>query len=244
MGSLLAALTTIIVTVLAVALAAPYVLDWNDYKYAFEAQATKMIGRPVRVDGAVGLTILPVPEVSLKGVRVADETGGFSRPFAEAENFNMTLSLAPLLSGTIQAQSIELDQPVIRFQVGANGQGNWTTLGPAQTARGVPAREVVLSNVTIRDGAIEYRDAPGATATRIDRISGSFAADSLSGPFRFTGFGAIGRDRRELKLSVTQTGRVLSYRERSGGFKSVDELDSIPGFPKDFLMRIKERLEP
>jgi uncharacterized protein involved in outer membrane biogenesis len=228
-GSLLAALTTIIVTVLAVALAAPYVLDWNDYKYAFEAQATKMIGRPVRVDGAVGLTILPVPEVSLKGVRVADETGGFSRPFAEAENFNMTLSLAPLLSGTIQAQSIELDQPVIRFQVGANGQGNWTTLGPAQTARGVPAREVVLSNVTIRDGAIEYRDAPGATATRIDRISGSFAADSLSGPFRFTGFGAIGRDRRELKLSVSRAQRDNAFRLKaslgSPGGGSLYQLD-------------------
>ena len=49
---------------------------------------------------------------------------------------------------------------------------------------------------------------------------------------------------RDAGLSVTQTGRVLAYRERSGGFGSVDELDSIPGFPKDFLMRIKERLEP
>jgi competence protein ComEA len=49
---------------------------------------------------------------------------------------------------------------------------------------------------------------------------------------------------REIGLSVTQTGRVLAYRERSGGFKSVDELDTIPGFPKDFLARIKDRIDP
>ncbi len=49
---------------------------------------------------------------------------------------------------------------------------------------------------------------------------------------------------REIGLSVTQTGRVLAYRERSGGFKSVDELDTIPGFPKDFLETVKHRLAP
>jgi DNA uptake protein ComE-like DNA-binding protein len=49
---------------------------------------------------------------------------------------------------------------------------------------------------------------------------------------------------RDVGLSVTQTGRVLAYRERSGGFNSVDELDTIPGFPKDFLGTIKHRLRP
>ncbi|TMK72500.1 MAG: helix-hairpin-helix domain-containing protein [Actinobacteria bacterium] len=49
-------------------------------------------------------------------------------------------------------------------------------------------------------------------------------------------------DLRRLRLSVTQTGRVLAYRDRAGGFKSLDELDSIPGFPKEFLTELKRRL--
>ncbi|MGB2851815.1 MAG: helix-hairpin-helix domain-containing protein, partial [Solirubrobacterales bacterium] len=49
---------------------------------------------------------------------------------------------------------------------------------------------------------------------------------------------------RDAGMSVTQTGRVLAYRERSGGFSSVDELNSIPGFPKDFLDVIRDRIEP
>ena len=37
---------------------------------------------------------------------------------------------------------------------------------------------------------------------------------------------------RDVGLSVTQTGRVLAHRERSGRFGSVDELEGIPGFPR------------
>ena len=47
---------------------------------------------------------------------------------------------------------------------------------------------------------------------------------------------------RDVGLSVTQTGRVLAHRERSGRFGSVDELEGIPGFPPDFLAQIKSRL--
>jgi DNA uptake protein ComE-like DNA-binding protein len=47
---------------------------------------------------------------------------------------------------------------------------------------------------------------------------------------------------RERNLSVTQTGRVLAYRDRVGGFKSLDELDSIPGFPHSFLADLKANL--
>jgi DNA uptake protein ComE-like DNA-binding protein len=47
---------------------------------------------------------------------------------------------------------------------------------------------------------------------------------------------------RGLRLSVTQTGRVLAFRERTGGFKSVDELESIPGFPRDFLLELKRKV--
>ena len=43
-------------------------------------------------------------------------------------------------------------------------------------------------------------------------------------------------------MSVTQTGRVLAFRERNQGFKSLDELDAIPGFPRDFLDDIKQTL--
>ena len=46
---------------------------------------------------------------------------------------------------------------------------------------------------------------------------------------------------RNHRLSVTQATRVLAYRERLGGYKSIDDLDQVPGFPKDFLREFKMR---
>ena len=48
-------------------------------------------------------------------------------------------------------------------------------------------------------------------------------------------------DLRNLNLSVTQTGRLLAHRERLGGFRSLDDLDEIPGFPRSFLDDLKEK---
>ena len=49
-------------------------------------------------------------------------------------------------------------------------------------------------------------------------------------------------DLRRLRLSVTQTGRVLDYRETLGGFKSLDQLDEIAGFPRDLITELKRKL--
>ena len=48
---------------------------------------------------------------------------------------------------------------------------------------------------------------------------------------------------REVGLSVTQTGRVLAYREHSGGFTSISDLDGIPAF-RMLSHSVKDRLVP
>jgi DNA uptake protein ComE-like DNA-binding protein len=47
---------------------------------------------------------------------------------------------------------------------------------------------------------------------------------------------------RSLKLSTTQSRRLLAYRRRVEGFKSLNELDAIPGFPSAVLDQLKQRL--
>jgi len=46
---------------------------------------------------------------------------------------------------------------------------------------------------------------------------------------------------REQNLSVTQATRLLAHRERLGGFKSVDDLDQVAGFPVELLEELKTR---
>jgi DNA uptake protein ComE-like DNA-binding protein len=47
---------------------------------------------------------------------------------------------------------------------------------------------------------------------------------------------------RELGLSVTQTVQLLSYREESGGFDSLEELDRVLGLPPDFFAGLKPQV--
>jgi DNA uptake protein ComE-like DNA-binding protein len=47
---------------------------------------------------------------------------------------------------------------------------------------------------------------------------------------------------RELGLSVTQCARVIAYRDTRGGFDSMEELDEIPGLPKETRVALRSRL--
>ena len=228
MGSLLAALTTIVITVLAALFAVPYIVDWNDYRSAFEAQAAKIVGRPVRVVGNIDMTILPVPVLNVRGLRIADEFGKFDKPFAEVEGLNVTLALPPLLSGTIEAKSIELDQPVLRLKIDEFGEGTWQSIGPHGLDIPLPVREVILNSVEIKDGSVELRTGQEAGARRIHSVSGTFSAESLTGPFRFAGWATTGDEAREIKLSAGQIrGSTLRLKAslRSADGVSLYQLD-------------------
>lgn len=48
---------------------------------------------------------------------------------------------------------------------------------------------------------------------------------------------------RELGMSVIQANRVIAYRERLGGYKTVDDIDAVPGFHRVFLNEVKAKLK-
>lgn len=47
---------------------------------------------------------------------------------------------------------------------------------------------------------------------------------------------------REAGLSVTQATRILAYRERFGGYNSVEDLEKVPGFPTDLIESLKGKI--
>ena len=47
---------------------------------------------------------------------------------------------------------------------------------------------------------------------------------------------------RSLKLSITQSHRLLAYRKRIGGYESIEQLDDVPGFPEAVRERLKRQV--
>jgi hypothetical protein len=47
---------------------------------------------------------------------------------------------------------------------------------------------------------------------------------------------------RSLNLSVTQSHRLLAYGKRVGGYESIEQLDDVPGFPREVRERLKRQV--
>ncbi|MFN3867937.1 MAG: AsmA family protein, partial [Hyphomicrobiaceae bacterium] len=113
MNSLVMWIGALLVAVLVTLFAVPMFIDWNGYRGVFEEQASRVLGRDVRVGGAVNLRLLPTPYLRFEKLRIADTTGGTGEPLFRAETFTLWLSVPPLLRGDIQVRHMELDKPVL-----------------------------------------------------------------------------------------------------------------------------------
>lgn len=195
LGSLLA-------LVLAVLFGAPFFIDWNGYRGVFEEEATKVLGRDVRVGGAVNVRFLPTPYVRFEKVRLADTTGQTGEPFLRAESFTMRLAVSPLLRGALEANDIELNKPVLSLVVDGEGGGNWSslTLKPAELPF-IPA-DVMLHAVRLIDGTLSVHRADGGGISRVEAINGELSADTLQGPFKFKGSAKAGGIERGIKFAT------------------------------------------
>jgi len=48
---------------------------------------------------------------------------------------------------------------------------------------------------------------------------------------------------RRLGFSAAQANRVIAYRDRLGGYKSVDDLETVPGIAREFVTKLEDRLK-
>lgn len=212
MNSFLLTIAGFLILVLSAAFAVPHLIDWASYRYVFEAEATKLVGRTVGVGGDVRLSLLPTPVLRFEGVEVADAKGSFERPIAKAQSLTIWLSVSPLLTGTLEAREIEIENPVLNLSIDEEGRGNWHDLGNSAAALPFAPKAVAFEAVNIVDASVTLRRGGDAAPWSVNGLTGVLSARSLDGPFKFTGDYEIGKSSREIRFS---TGR----REEDGTFR-------------------------
>ncbi len=204
MNSLLLWIGGLLVAVLGLLFAVPHVIDWDAYRGVFEEEATRILGRDVRVGGKVNLRLLPSPYVRFEKVRISDAGAALGEPFFRAEAFTLWLSPTPLLRGAIEAHEVELDRPVLRLAVDAGGSGNWQQLRITPGALPFMPSDVVLQQVRIRDGVVSLRTPNATEPLTLSGIEGEVAAASLDGPYRFRGTVNWTGGPREIRINTSQ----------------------------------------
>ncbi len=193
----------LLTVILAALFGVPYFVDWNGYRGAFEEEASKVLSRDVRVGGAVNVRFLPTPFVRFEKVRIADPTGQTGEAFMRAESFTMRLAVAPLLRGALEANEIELTRPVLSLALDSEGSGNWASLQLKPAELPFIPRNVALHSVRFIDGAVSIYGPDGQAITRIEKLNGELAAETLKGPFKFAGRATWSGEERDLKFTTS-----------------------------------------
>jgi len=187
MNNALLYLGGILITALAVLFAVPRFVDWNSYRGVFEEEASRILGREVRVGGAVNVRLLPSPFVSFEKLRIADVGDDAGNSIIRVESFTMWLSVPPLLRGVLEAHRVELRRPILNLAANAEGSGNWRSLAISPGSLSFAPKEVALQSVDIQDGAVIVSGPARGELARFDGIDGELTAEAIEGPYKFKG---------------------------------------------------------
>jgi len=175
-------------------LIAPYFIDWSTYRTAFEAEASRIIGQPVKVRGDADARLVPFPSVTFSDVVVGDE----SQPSMTISRFSMDAELAPFLSGEVLIFDMRVEAPKAVVRVLEDGRLDWA-LKRKPTP---PGDLVVLERVSISNADITIVDDQNGRTHRLEDINALVSAKSLSGPWLVEAEGEIAGKRGGLSLST------------------------------------------
>ena len=192
-----------LVVVLASLFAVPHFIDWNSYRGVFEEEASRVLGRDVRIGGAVNLRLLPAPYISLERLKIADPSSSTGESLFRAESFTLWLSVPPLLKGVFEANKIEVRRPVVQLVASPEGGGNWQSLSINAGQMPLVPQGVSLQSVTITDGALVIGTTARPEIARLDAINGELMAEALNGPYKFSGSLAANGSKREVRIATS-----------------------------------------
>lgn len=122
MQTTLLGLAIAFILALIAALVGPFFIDWNQYKPQFEAEATRIIGAPVRVEGALDARLLPAPILRLRKLAIG-RPGDASR--VSADKLDVEFSLGSLLRGEWRATELSLDGFALDIGLDKQGRVDW-----------------------------------------------------------------------------------------------------------------------
>jgi large subunit ribosomal protein L24 len=203
-----------LILALLAALVGPHFVNWTEHRAFFEAEASRLIGLKVKVNGPIDVGVLPFPQVTLGGIEIGPP-GEAAR--LRARTLRIELGLGPLMRGEIRAVEMKLQAP--EFSIGLNslGQVDWPAMALATDT-------LSIDRLSVDDGRVVLTDATSNSRLVIERLWFSGEVRSLTGPIRgngaFAAAGAIygyriaaGRaadDGIKIKLSIDDSERRVS----------------------------------
>lgn len=186
-----------IILALVAALAGPHFVDWTRYRTAFEAEASRLVGAPVRIAGSIDLRILPTPTLKLSEIAL----GADDAPQLAARELHLEASLGALVRGNVRASELRIVAPEVRLALGEDGRLAW--LGAAV---GFAPDRLAVERVAVENGRALLSDAASGTELALERLWFTGEMRSLIGPVKGEGGFTSAGERYGYRLSAGRVG--------------------------------------
>jgi hypothetical protein len=227
------------------ALVGPYFIDWNQFRPQFETEATRVLGAPVRVGGALDARLLPTPSLRLRSVVVG---GANDLGKVRADKLDVEFSLGSLMRGEWRANELTINGLSLDLGLDPQGRIDW----PVSTATlKLGSLSIDRLNLT---GRIALHDAASRETLELNDIAFSGDVRSLAGavrgdgnfmlsdtryPFRISSGQSVDGEGTRIHLNLDPGARALSadlegvlrFEKRAPRFEGVATL-SVPPAPK------------
>lgn len=239
----------VIAVLVIVVLALPFFIDANQFRPRVEAEASKALGRDVKI-GNLTLSVF-AGGVRANDLSVADDPAFGKQPFLTAKSMNIGVELMPLItSRKLNIRSFTITDPNVNLVHGINGKWNVSTLGgkTSPEPKGSSNSEFTVGKFALNNGTVTVihlgSRAKPSVYSKVDLTAENVSLNS-SFPFTFSAvppgggtmkasgdFGPLGLDNSasapmtakiELKkFDLSQTG----FMDPSSGIRGVVDLDA------------------
>ena len=207
-------------TLLALAgLAAPTLLNIDQYKPAMIAAVKEATGRELVIEGPLKLTVLPTLRISARQVHFANAVGGKGAQMVDVRWVGITPSFWALLQGRIEVGRLTLFRPTLVLESDAEGRPNWEFhpgAGASQPA-GAPSSglHLAIGTLKIREGTLSYTNPKTGQILKAENLEALASVGSLQGPFDFDATATVNGVPLSLMAKVgtpTEKGSDMSFK--------------------------------
>ena len=203
MQTTLLGLAIALILALVTAIVAPLVVDWNRYREPIEAEASRLTGMTVRINGSIDGRLVPTPMITLHDVvagapRTADAPD--AQPLLRAGEIKLELALGALLRGKIEATDAHVIEPEVH--VGLDRSGALTLPALAQSSQ---PQVLPIAHFSIENGRVVLADAASGARLVLQKLWFDGEVESFAGPFSGRGATVVGDQLYGYRISGSPT---------------------------------------
>jgi large subunit ribosomal protein L24 len=192
-----------IILALLAALVGPLFIDWNNYRAQFEREAARLVGLPVRVGGAIEVSLLPTPSIELQKV----EIGRVGEDAMRVRALGIEFALGSLVRGQVRATQMRVAAPELIISIDRDGRAAL----PAG-ALGFDPDALSVERLNVEDARIVLMHVASGERMTLDKLWFRGEMRSLAGSFRGEGAFVSRRDLYGYRIAASRQDRGTRVR--------------------------------